>query len=151
MAAITICSDFGAPSQNKVCHCFSTDHITSAQYSTLEAETLTRLTKFYVPYNPVGIVWVFMLRGTGTPAVGLCFHSLILIGGNCPSPLRTALNNCSGFALTELGVYVPGGGQERGRQRMRRLDGIPDSVDVGLSELREAWRAAVHGFAESRT
>ena len=49
-----------------------------------------------------------------------------------------------------------GGKRRRGRQRMRWLDGIPDLLDMSLSELRElvdreAWRAVIHGVAKSRT
>ena len=71
------------------------------------------------------------------------------------SPLRQMLTHWKRLMLGGIG-----GRRKRGRQRMRWLDGIADSVDVSLSELRElvmdredreAWRAVIHGVAKSRT
>ena len=98
---------------------------------------------------------------TGLVSVGfLCgLHLLIYSLGRAGSLLQCAVFHSCGLWFYSL-LHMLGkieGGRRRGRQRMRRLGGIPDLMDMSLSKLREmvkgreTWRAAVHGVAESQT
>ena len=147
MVAVTICSDFGAQEnkENKICHCFP---IYLPWSDAFELWCWRRLLR--VPWTAMRSSQSILKEiSPGCSLEGLVLKLKLQYFGHLMRRLDSL-----GKTLMLGGI---GGRRRRGRQRMRWLDGINDSMDMNLSKLREVvmdretWHAVVHAVSKIRT